>query len=270
MFEFFKSYYSTGGLKQQQKSYVLPSPIPQWPQGEGCFNTGRIRLNGELELAMEKVFVWEPIPHVGYRALGFVVTTCSNVGYQIEPDVQLVRCFCKPIIFSGANINCGDVLNLRYLKNSNLEATMPNLEQVKALIHHYGPTVYFHPDEVYLPSSVPWYFKNFSEEGVKHGCLKTAEVYVQVKPAIGGAFTDIDMLIFFLYVRLDTFSLKPFNLNIEMMNKKAGEKAGEYVVHWDHFTLRISNFDSQLWRVNFPDHSGKKLVEATCLEFIQG
>ncbi|GJZ45604.1 retrovirus-related pol polyprotein from transposon TNT 1-94, partial [Tanacetum coccineum] len=188
MFEFFKSYYSTGGLKQQQKSYVLPSPIPQWPQGEGCFNTGRIRLNGELELAMvrdfepiwsstldgnkgvtfykpvsipygffalghyneptheqlrgayvlvardtttrdsprpplklpldynlisislkEKVFVWEPIPPVGYRALGFVVTTCSNVGYQIEPDVQLVRCVQEDLTLDAQHLvatNC--------------------------------------------------------------------------------------------------------------------------------------------------------------------
>ncbi|PWA73906.1 hypothetical protein CTI12_AA253890 [Artemisia annua] len=241
----------------------------------------------------ERVYVWEPLPPVGYRALGFVVTICSNVGYHIEPDVQLVRCVREDLtldaqhlvatnstltthskgvsvnpsfFFCGMDISCGDVLNLCCLKNSNLGATMPNLEQVKALIHHYGPTVYFHPDDVYLPSSVPWYFENSYSDDFKHGCLETAEVYVLVRPATGGAFTDIIMLICFPYAGLDTVTLKLFNLNIEMINKKAGEEVG----HWEYFALRISNFDGQLWRVYLPDHSGNKLVEATCLEFIEG
>uniref|UniRef100_A0A0D3AGU4 Uncharacterized protein n=1 Tax=Brassica oleracea var. oleracea TaxID=109376 RepID=A0A0D3AGU4_BRAOL len=52
-------------------------------------------------------------------------------------------------------------MNISCLKNldPSLQA-MPNLDQVHALIQHYGPTVYFHPEETYLPSSVPWFFKN--------------------------------------------------------------------------------------------------------------
>lgn len=66
---------------------------------------------------------------------------------------------------------------------------MPVLEQIKVLIHHYGPTVYFHPHKVYLSSSVPWFLENLSQNGndhtfFKHGCLKTAEVNVQVKPVM--------------------------------------------------------------------------------------
>ena len=37
---------------------------------------------------------------------------------------------------------------------------MPNLEQIDAHIKHYGPPVFFHPDEVCLPSSVSRFFKN--------------------------------------------------------------------------------------------------------------
>jgi len=53
---------------------------------------------------------------------------------------------------------CGsskDDMNISCLKNldSSLHA-MPNLEQVHAVINHYGPNVVFHPKEIYLPSSV--------------------------------------------------------------------------------------------------------------------
>ncbi|CBI22319.3 unnamed protein product, partial [Vitis vinifera] len=51
--------------------------------------------------------------------------------------------------------------NIACLKNldSTLHA-MPNLKQIHALIKHYGATVFFHPDDIYMPSSVPWFFKN--------------------------------------------------------------------------------------------------------------
>jgi len=39
-------------------------------------------------------------------------------------------------------------------------SAMPTLEQAHAVIRHYGPTLFFHPKEVYLPSSVSWFFKN--------------------------------------------------------------------------------------------------------------
>lgn len=100
---------------------------------------------------------------------------------------------------------------------------MSNLEQVKELIHHYGPTVYFHPDEVYLPSSVPWFLKNENSYAlVKHGNLESAEVYIHVKPASSGTFTDIDMWMFDPFTGPVTFTVaKLLNLNIKT-NKHLG------------------------------------------------
>uniref|UniRef100_A0A5B6Z812 Putative Vacuolar sorting-associated protein 62 n=1 Tax=Davidia involucrata TaxID=16924 RepID=A0A5B6Z812_DAVIN len=67
--------------------------------------------------------------------------------------------------FCSSHWSSGEELHIACLKNLNptLHA-MPNLDQIHALITHYGPTVFFHPDEVYLPSSVSWFFKNCARE----------------------------------------------------------------------------------------------------------
>nr|GEX12560.1 uncharacterized mitochondrial protein AtMg00810-like [Tanacetum cinerariifolium] len=77
----------------------------------------------------------------------------------------------------------------------------------------------------------PVVLENLSQNGddhtfVKHSCLETAE----------GPGTS---------------TLKIFNRNIDMMD----QKKGDHVDHWEHFTLRISNFNGQLWRVHtsFPN-----------------
>ncbi|XP_076894382.1 hypothetical protein At1g04090-like [Bidens hawaiensis] len=394
--------------------FNLPSPIPQWPQGQG-FATGIINL-GELEVAMVKdfepistytpkwpktdgvtfykpvsipdgfftfgyysqqtnqplrgyvlvaraapnpettssplqpplcynliwksrtVYVWQPVPPEGYRALGFAVTID-----EIEPDVEEVRCvrddltencevddvileitrsfrvwstkacktgmFCKGVtvgtFFCSTDRNSGDEYDICCLRNLNPELeSMPNLEQIDALIGHYGPTVYFHPDEVYLPSSVPWFFNNGTllfkrgksngiqvdshgsnlpqggkndgkywldlpedtneETFVKNGNLESAELYVHVKPALGGTFTDIAMWIFCPFNGPVTFTVEFLNINIEM------NRLGEHVGDWEHFTLRISNFNGELWSVYFSEHSGGEWVDASNLEFIAG
>nr|XP_043637647.1 uncharacterized protein LOC122608619 [Erigeron canadensis] len=123
------------------------------------------------------LYVRVPLPPEGYQAMGYVVTT-SCVG----PELDEVVCVRDDLVFryeTGKNdpnpffktvvvgvshhfkVRDPDdrdpevyVCCLRNL-NPNLEA-MPNLEQLEALIDHYGPTVYYHPDEVYLPSSVTW------------------------------------------------------------------------------------------------------------------
>ncbi|KAK9075041.1 hypothetical protein SSX86_003360 [Deinandra increscens subsp. villosa] len=401
-------------LPEEPKPFFLPSPLPQWPQGQD-FATGRINL-GELEVAMVKdfelissytpkksktggitfykpvsipdgfltfghycqltdqqlrgyvlvardvgnaetgslpalksplgyelawnsgaIYVWQPSPPDGYRALGFVVTDDGS-----EPDVEAVRCvrddltencqvddvilettsfrvwntkacktgmFCKGVtvgtFFCTTDSDSGDELDICCLRNVSpgLEA-MPNMEQIEALIDHYGPTVYFHPDEIYLPSSVPWFFNNGAllfrkgksdgisidpagsilpqggkNDGefwmnlpeddnelsfVKHGNLESAELYVHVKPALGGTFTDIAMWIFCPFNGPVTFTVELINLNIEM------NRVGEHVGDWEHFTLRISNFDGELWSVYFSEHSGGEWVDASNVEFITG
>lgn len=192
------------------------------------------------------------------------------------------------------------------LKNleSNLIKAMPNETQVHSIIQHYGPRVFFHPEEVYMPSSVQWFFENgarvFSlrnenkngelidrdgsnlpaygandgeywidlptEEGkrdfLKKGNLESAKLYVHVKPALGGTFTDIAMWVFCPFNGPAT--LKASLVNIEM------SKLGEHVGDWEHFSLRVSNFNGELWSVYLSQHSGGGWVDASQLEFLEG
>ena len=92
--------------------------------------------------------------------------------------------------------------------------------------------------------------------------MESAELYVHVKPALGGSFTDIAMWIFC-----------PFNgpatIKVGLMSI-AMNKIGEHVGDWEHFTLRVSNFSGELWSVFFSEHSGGIWVDAFDLEFIEG
>ncbi|KAG8059287.1 hypothetical protein GUJ93_ZPchr0002g24445 [Zizania palustris] len=125
---------------------------------------------------------------------------------------------------------------LACLKNVEFDLwAMPTLEQAHELIRHYGPTVFFHPKEVYLSSSVSWYFKNgaalckkgedASEEvdsegsnlpgggcndgehwigvpdgksghDIIYGDIGSVELYAHVKQAMGGTCTDVTMWVF--------------------------------------------------------------------------
>ncbi|KAK1644483.1 hypothetical protein QYE76_062288 [Lolium multiflorum] len=193
---------------------------------------------------------------------------------------------------------------LACLKNVDLDLTaMPTLEQVHAVIKHYGPTLFFHPKEVYLPSSVAWYFKNGAKlfrkgggavgeeidaEGsnlpgggwndgeywmdlpcdvkrrqeVCRGDIESAELYAHVKPAMGGACTDVAMWVFC-----------PFNgparLKLGMVSMPLGT-TGQHVGDWEHFTLRVSNLTGELMAVYYSQHSGGRWVDASALEYAAG
>ncbi|XP_018847497.2 uncharacterized protein LOC109010970 [Juglans regia] len=195
-------------------------------------------------------------------------------------------------------------LSIACLKNakSNL-SSMPNLMQIDALMRAYSPWVYFHPDEEFLPSSVRWFFVNGAllyhkgeeskpvpiepngsnlpqggsndgaywldlpvdagaKERVKKGDLGNSQVYVHVKPMLGASFTDLAIWVFY-----------PFNgsakAKVEIVNVSLG-KIGEHVGDWEHVTLRVSNFNGELQRVYFSEHSGGTWVEAYELEFQNG
>uniref|UniRef100_A0ACD5X6C9 Uncharacterized protein n=1 Tax=Avena sativa TaxID=4498 RepID=A0ACD5X6C9_AVESA len=192
---------------------------------------------------------------------------------------------------------------LACLKNVDFDlSAMPTLEQVHAVIRHYGPTLFFHPREVYLPSSVSWYFKNgarlFKKGGgavgeeidaegsnlpgggwndgeywmdlpdgkrrqeVCHGDIESAELYAHVKPAMGGACTDVAMWVFC-----------PFNgparLKLGLVSMPLG-KTGQHVGDWEHFTLRVSNLTGELMAVYYSQHSGGRWVDASALEYASG
>ncbi|QCD77613.1 uncharacterized protein LOC114186608 [Vigna unguiculata] len=286
-------------------------------------------------------YFWLPNPPLGYKAMGIVVTnkpdepevekvrcvredlteTCETCDLLLSMNSKFSKISfkvwntrpCKRGMWSRG-VSVGTFFCSTYSDNKqgtdiaclkNLDSTlhaMPNIEQVHALINHYGPTVYFHPDEIYLPSSVQWFFKNGallcsrgSEKGkaidnegsnlpsggtndgafwidlpsdsearnnVKKGDLESAELYVHVKPALGGTFTDIAMWVFC-----------PFNgpgiLQVGLV-KIEMNKIGEHVGDWEHFTLRVSNFTGELWSVFFSQHSGGEWVNAFNLEYIEG
>ncbi|KAK6915314.1 Vacuolar protein sorting-associated protein 62 [Dillenia turbinata] len=287
------------------------------------------------------VYIWLPDPPSGYKAVGFVVTTTpdepsldeircvradltdmceiSEKILDMEADVSKSRVqvynirpclrgisrtgvsvgtfFCTTHLISEVYLSIACLKNL----DSTLHA-MPNLNQIHALINHYGPTVYFHPKEIYMPSSVSWFFKNGAllyrngkSEGepidymgsnlpaggtndgefwidlpedndrrsyIKKGNLESAELYVHVKPALGGTFTDIAMWVFCPFNGPST--LKVGLMTIEM------NKIGEHIGDWEHYTLRLCNFTGELWGMFFSQHSGGSWVDAYDLEFIDG
>ncbi|XP_039046069.1 uncharacterized protein LOC120186108 [Hibiscus syriacus] len=280
-------------------------------------------------------FFWLPNPPLGYKAMGIVVTdtpdepnveevrcvredlteTCEIMDTLLAADANTFQVwttrpckrgmFCKGVSV-GTFFCCtyfvseDQELEIACLKNldPSLHA-MPNLDQIHALIKHYGATVFFHPDEDCMPSSVQWFFKNGAllfkdgkpkgepidylgfnlpsggtndgafwidlprddnaRQNVRNGNLESAELYVHVKPALGGTFTDIVMWIFCPFNG-------PANLKIGLMSIQMN-KIGEHVGDWEHFTLRISNFTGELWKVYFSQHSGGEWVDAFNLEY---
>ncbi|VVA20339.1 PREDICTED: Vacuolar [Prunus dulcis] len=207
--------------------------------------------------------------------------------------------------FVALNGTPSSTIAMACLKNtlslSNSHIYMPNLTQIEALLEVYSPLIYLHPDEVYLPSSVGWFFSNGallykkqgdavaieptgsnlpqggsndgsywldlpvdkgSSERVKKGDLPDCQVYLHIKPMMGSTFTDIAIWVFY-----------PFNgparAKVEFFNISLG-KIGEHVGDWEHLTLRVSNFTGELWRVFFSQHSGGSWVDASQLEFENG
>ncbi|KAK7405990.1 hypothetical protein VNO78_07602 [Psophocarpus tetragonolobus] len=292
------------------------------------------------ELPVGCAYFWVPQPPEGYRVLGYLVTdSCERPDlddmvcvradltdncepYRVMLDaasaipefpfqVWSLRPCDRGMLGKGVSVgtflcsscwNKGEEVPVACLKNLNpVVPAMPRLPQIHALIEHYGPTVFFHPEEVYLPSSVEWFFNNGAllyrkgvptgevidaagsnlpgggtndgefwidlpsddhRDFVKHGDLKSAKLYVHVKPALGGTFTDISMWVFCPFNGPSTLKIG--------LTSRAFSKVGEHVGDWEHFTLRICNFTGELWSIYFSQHSGGKWVDAYDLEYIDG
>jgi hypothetical protein len=288
----------------------------------------------------QSLYIWQPNAPAGYITMGFVVT--SELCEPDLEEVRCVRadltdnCESGDLILNfdslffsknqfqvwntrpcergilGRGVSAGTFFCSTDSKEDpdifclkNMEPTlhaMPNLDQIHALINHYGPTVFFHPDEAYLPSSVPWFFKNgallyrddkdngisidslglilpaggkndgkfwvdLPEEDdernlVKNGNMESAKLYVHVKPALGGTFTDIVMWIFCPFNGPSTIKAGLVTLALN--------KIGQHVSDWEHYTLRLSNFTGELCSVYFSEHSGGEWVNVSELEFMEG
>ncbi|GJV70813.1 plant UBX domain-containing protein 1-like protein [Tanacetum coccineum] len=201
---------------------------------EGGFSMGRIRLNGELELAMMTDFEYmssadpndsadkKGCNHEKLRGAYVLVardardknTDDSPRPLKSPPDLEQVRCvpedltadaqYVTDIIFSLTK-PCEPVFAGRFGASEGFNLSLR--------AHSLPP-----PRQRLLSVLSPVVLENLSQNGddhtfVKHGCLETAEVYGQVKPS-------------------------------------NGDQKGEHVGHWERFTLRISNFSGQLWRVH--------------------
>ncbi|CAL9760554.1 unnamed protein product [Musa acuminata subsp. burmannicoides] len=137
-------------------------------------------------------YFWLPTPPEGYHAVGLVVTNSSE-----KPSVEEVRCVRSDLTdepesdayiwstdgfsvdslrpatrgINALGVSVGTFIArangaaisaaLSCLKNRKANfSSMPNLRQVEALMQAYSPWIYFHPDEIYFPSSVSWFFDN--------------------------------------------------------------------------------------------------------------
>ncbi|KAF7835883.1 DUF946 family protein [Senna tora] len=283
-------------------------------------------------------YFWLPTPPDGYVAVGHVVTTSPD-----KPSLDRIRCVRSDLtdqletdswiwgnngfnIYNTRPTNRGTQapgllvgtfiaqsggssngpLSISCLKNTNPISTtssMPNLQQIDAIVQAYSPIMYLHPDEEYLPSSVNWFFSNggllykkgdesqptpiqpngtnlpqdpnndgsywldlpkdeANKERVKKGDLQSSQAYLHIKPMFGGTYTDIAMWVYY-----------PFNgaarAKVEFFNIPLG-RIGEHVGDWEHVTLRVSNFNGELQRVYFSEHSGGNWVDSSDLEFKNG
>lgn len=223
--------------------------------------------------------------------------------YTSRPKVRGIQAMGVPTGTFVAQISGVD-MDIPCLKNiSENQDSMPNLDQINAAVEAYSPVVYFHPDEEYLPSSVTWFFDNGAllytkgeesspvaidptglnlpqggdnddmywidlpsddaeKERVKKGDIASASSYMHVKAMFGATFTDIAIWMF-----------HPFNgparAKVLFFNVPLG-RIGEHVGDWEHVTLRISNFNGELWSVYFSEHSKGVWLDASELEFGKG
>ncbi|XP_038694252.1 uncharacterized protein LOC119991838 isoform X1 [Tripterygium wilfordii] len=101
-----------------------------------------------------------------------------------------------------------------------------------------------------------------AKESVKKGDLQSSQVYLHVKPMLGGTFTDIVIWVFYPFNGPGRAKVKFFNVSLG--------KIGQHIGDWEHLTLRVSNFNGELKSIYFSQHSGGTWVDASQLEFQTG
>ncbi|KAK7853960.1 hypothetical protein CFP56_034175 [Quercus suber] len=212
-------------------------------------------------------YIWLPTPPDGYKAVGHVVTSSPN-----KPSPDQIRCVrsdltnqCEAHTWTwgpgkdkddnGFNVYIDWFFGNGALLYKKGEESKPTpIEPTGSNLPQGGSN-----DGAYwldLPVD------EGAKEGVKKGDLGNSQVYVHIKPMLGATFTDMAIWVFY-----------PFNgpakAKVEMVNVPLG-KIGEHVGDWEHVTLRVSNFNGELQRVYFSEHSGGTWVDAPELEFQNG
>ncbi|KAL7593618.1 hypothetical protein Lser_V15G32712 [Lactuca serriola] len=265
-----------------------------------------------------EAYIWLPNAPDGYKAVGYVIGNSS-----VKPPVDKVQCVRTDLTDTtnttdlvNDNVLYLDGLSVRGSMNGfvvrngsvaslkgNLSNSMPNVNQIKALIEAYSPVIYLHPDEPYLPSSVDWFFQNGAllyQRGVeskpnpvqKNGSNlpqggSNDEAYWLDLPRDGSSQDRVkkgslqDASAYFhvkpisggLFTDIAIWVFYPFNgggrAKVEFVNLSLG-KFGEHVGDWEHVTLRVSNFKGELHSVFFSQHGWGQWVSASDLEYHSG
>ncbi|KAK7323861.1 hypothetical protein VNO77_27358 [Canavalia gladiata] len=285
------------------------------------------------------VFFWLPTAPNGYQAVGHVVTTtpdkpsldkikCVRLDltdqcetnswiwgfnsfnvYDVRPSNRGIQAPGVPVgTFVAQNGENTGPLSIACLKNNNTLSTyMPNLQQIEEILKVYAPTMYLHPDEEYLPSSVNWFFSNGSllyKKGEESNPVTIAlngtnlpqdansdDAYWLDLPAddenkdrvkkgdlqSANTYAHVKPMLGGTFTDIALWVFYPFNgsgrLRVKFsfikLNIKLG-KIGEHVGDWEHVTLRVSNFNGQLLQVYFSQHNKGVWVDSSQLEFQSG
>ncbi|KAE8690222.1 non-specific lipid-transfer protein 8-like [Hibiscus syriacus] len=134
-----------------------------------------------------------------------------------------------------------------------------------------------------------------NKKRVKKGDLQNSQVYLHVKPMFGATYTDIAVWVFCPFngpakVKVELDGNYWLDLPVDEANKGKDKgqsrthrhsirkdsinptsvHVGEHVGDWEHVTLRISNFNGELHRMYFSEHSGGSWADASELEFQGG
>ncbi|KAJ8420038.1 LOW QUALITY PROTEIN: hypothetical protein Cgig2_001712 [Carnegiea gigantea] len=287
-------------------------------------------------------YIWAPIPPNGYNAVGLIVTRrpdepsldkvrCvrSDLTTASEPDEwiwgqnkdvesndfniyksrpnsggnQASALSISTFLVQNSSGTPNSIPLLACLANANSSSSMPNLDQIHKIIQTYSPTIYFHPDEDYLPSSVDWFFVNgallykkgdesnpvsinSTGSNLPQGGSNDDSYWLDLprdknagdnlkKGDLGSAtaYIHIKPMLGGTYTDLAIWLFYPFNgasrAKVASFTVPLG-KLGEHVGDWEHVTLRVSNFDGMLKQVYFAQHSGGQWVQASDLEFQEG
>ncbi|KAK1355998.1 hypothetical protein POM88_049254 [Heracleum sosnowskyi] len=276
-------------------------------------------------------YIWLPVAPDGYSAMGYVVTASPEkppldkvrvVRSELTEDVEFDNWIwgseglnvygLRPVdrgskalgISMGTfnlQLNGKEMHKLSCLTNLNFSyPSMPNLNQVHALLQAYTPVVYMHSEEKYFPSRVSWFFQNGAllytkgQESSPVGIAYNGGNLPQNGSNDGAYWIDLpsdntasenlkkgNLQSAYSYIHIKpalggTFTdiqvwlFYPFNGPSKI---KIGwftislKQIGEHVGDWEHVTLRISNFNGELRSVYFAKHNKGDWVSSPSLEF---
>ena len=293
--------------------------LPQPP--EGYSTLGYVVTNTEEKPGLDEVTCVRTDLTEACAIDGNIFTTTSS---SDEDDKAFVFPFgiwrTRPAVrgISATGVNVGSfycaqseevedttsTLPIACLKNVNFKLdAMPTLAQVRSIQQYHGSTLVFHPNEVFLPSSVSWFFEagamlytndvsnpppqpiksdgsNLPQGGTNDGAfwidLPSDGTKDEVKKGnleSAEAYVHVKPVYGGTFTDLQTWEFCPFNgpsvAKVGKLTIALGH-VGEHVSDWEHHTLRISNFTGELEAVYFSQHSGGNWVRPFDLEYVSG